>query len=292
MAVNSTNLTQSATITDSEFRAIVDFIANTLQSGGVTKTADSGQINTATVTWPALNSTIAGYEIRQFTDALAGTDPVKIKISYGRGGAAGQFAMWFEVGTGSDGSGNITGVKMATTAQLTLNTAAATKVAYVSATTNRFCFALGADATTGGYIGMERTLDVNKAVTNRGILFFRKTSNANVTIPQFIDFQGTSPAVETSGGCLPPSGQLTGVHSSGDVGIYPCYFFGIGEVLVPGTNFAGAFSAEFTGGNQYTINVLGVDQNMLCLPVAMACGIQRNTGAPSNAQFTAMMRYE
>lgn len=295
MGVNTTNLTQSATITDAEFRLICQFIGNLLESSGVLLVADSGDMDNTTVTWPGSNGTAGGYEIRRFSDALQATAPIYIKIEYGRGGAAGQFAMWFTFGTGSNGAGTITGEKLARTAQLTLNTATATKAAWISAATNRFCFALGVDATTGGFISVERTLDTSKAVTNAGILFARKTSSAAVMTHQFINYQGTNPAESTTGGCNPPSAQTTGLHGGGNVATYPCFFFGIGETLVPPANFQGAFTTDFTASNQYTVSVLGSNQNMVCLPAGGAWGLPRGVSGgatPTNANFTMLMRYD
>ena len=72
------------------------------------KTADTGQINWSTVTRPATN-TAAGYEIRRFNDALQATAPILIKIEYGTGANAAFPGVWLTVGTGSNGSGTLTG---------------------------------------------------------------------------------------------------------------------------------------------------------------------------------------
>lgn len=72
------------------------------------KTADTGQINWATVTRPAVN-TAAGYEIRRFNDALQATAPIFVKLEYGTTSVLTIPALWVTVGTGSNGSGTLTG---------------------------------------------------------------------------------------------------------------------------------------------------------------------------------------
>jgi hypothetical protein len=78
---------------------------------GVTNTADTGQINTATVTIPAVN-TAAGYLIGRFNDTAQATSPVFFKLEFGTGNNVGDPCMWITVGTGSNGAGTITGVVM------------------------------------------------------------------------------------------------------------------------------------------------------------------------------------
>ena len=109
MSAYTANL-ESYLDTDARFRALASFVSDNLTAGGLPKTADTGQINLATVTRPAVN-TSGGYEIRRFDDALQATKPVFFKIEYGTGaGSPGTgISFWLTIGTGSDGAGNITG---------------------------------------------------------------------------------------------------------------------------------------------------------------------------------------
>lgn len=98
---------------DATFRAWGLAFSTALQaagtaSGKLTVTTDTGQINWATVTRPGV-STAAGYEIYKFADTLAGAAPIYLKIEYGTGGSATIPQMWITVGTGSNGSGTLTG---------------------------------------------------------------------------------------------------------------------------------------------------------------------------------------
>lgn len=75
---------------------------------GLTQTADTGQVNTATITRPATN-TANGYVIGRFNDTAQATSPVFFKLEFGTGTTAGDPCMWITVGTGSNGSGTLTG---------------------------------------------------------------------------------------------------------------------------------------------------------------------------------------
>jgi hypothetical protein len=88
---------------DANFRAWGSDLSAAFAEVGLVKTADTGQIDWVTVTRPGTN-TAAGYEIWRYTDSS-----VFLKIEYGTGGGVAAPGMWFTVGTGSNGSGTLTG---------------------------------------------------------------------------------------------------------------------------------------------------------------------------------------
>jgi len=97
---------------DATFRAWGLALSTSFDTVGFTKSADTGQINWATVTRPG-TTTAGGYEIRYFDDGLHATRPIYVKIEYGTGSVASYPTMWITVGTGSNGSGTITGTVFA-----------------------------------------------------------------------------------------------------------------------------------------------------------------------------------
>jgi hypothetical protein len=294
MAFNTALLAGADTITNAEFQAIMQFISNVLQTGGVTKTADTGQINTGSAAWPGSNNTAAGYEIRQFTDTLAATHPILIKWEYGRGGAANQVSIWYTIGTGSDGAGNITNVRVARTQLMTTTTPVSPgEACYVYADNNRFSFIMfNTSAQSNPLIfGIERTLDASKTYVSDGVLTYWRMGNTSSFGFRFVPYTGVVPAEETLGCCFPPGLQTTGLHSDGNVAVYPCYFYGIGETKIPFTLFVGHFVGDFTGGNTYTVEVLGTNQIMVAMYAATNPKLQRGT-TPSSSVFSGMMRYE
>lgn len=119
---------------DATFRAWVSALVGAL-TAVLVQTADTGQINVATVTRPATVNTSAGYVILRFSDALQATRPIFIKVEFGTGSnptvASTLPQLWLTVGKGSDGAGNITGVLLA---RVNLSNSGAN--ASVSGTTN------------------------------------------------------------------------------------------------------------------------------------------------------------
>lgn len=108
MAYSEDNTIVHDITTDAGFRAWAQKIHDALAAVGLTNTADTGQINLATVATPAANATDAGYQIWRFNDADQAAEPVFFKISYGRGGAATTPRLSIQTGRGSDGAGNLT----------------------------------------------------------------------------------------------------------------------------------------------------------------------------------------
>lgn len=94
--------------TDAEFRAWGLAIKTALAAVGLTQTADSGQIDWASVTIPG-STTKAGYEIWRFNDAAQGAAPIFLKLKYGTASATDAPALSVQVGISSDGSGNLNG---------------------------------------------------------------------------------------------------------------------------------------------------------------------------------------
>lgn len=105
--------------TDVGFRALVAHVQDVFDSvnaGILALTADTGQINPVTVTTPhnsASSSVLyGGYNVYLLDDTQ---QDIYIKIYYGVFGEGntthrGEYCLKFELGTGSDGAGNLTGI--------------------------------------------------------------------------------------------------------------------------------------------------------------------------------------
>lgn len=260
MATSNQTLTLSATITDAEFRAVSQFIANTMETGGIIKTSDTGQVNLTTMTFPVANYTAAGYEIRRFSDALQATAPIFMKIEYARGGGANFFDIFLTLGTGSDGAGNITGIKYSRT-QLNLATNFTSSSCLISAGASWVIFMLGTNSSGLGVFSLERAKTSTGADSNRGLYLL---TNKPPQQCRFIDYTGVSSPINegSSGGCFAPAQATSGLHSSGNVAVYPFYFFGAGETMPPSRNLVGGFDANFTDGSSYSVQLYGQTQTM------------------------------
>lgn len=100
---------------DASFRVNGLGVSTALAAIGMVKTADTGQINWATVTRPVAINTQAGYEIWRFNDTLQATAPLFLRIDYGVSGNVAWISHWITVGKGSNGSGTITSPLLAST---------------------------------------------------------------------------------------------------------------------------------------------------------------------------------
>lgn len=104
---------QTATISavvgnDAAYNAWGSAVSNLLTAVGVQKIVDAGQVTWGAVTRPATN-TFPYYEIRKLDDPESGANPVYIKFLYGATISSSVASLSVVVGTGHDGSGNITG---------------------------------------------------------------------------------------------------------------------------------------------------------------------------------------
>lgn len=92
-----------------QFRIWGKAISDALTALGMIKTADTGQIDWATVIKP-LPNTIAGYEVWRFNDSLQSTVPIFFNLSYGTANSGNHPRLVITIGSNSDGAGVITGL--------------------------------------------------------------------------------------------------------------------------------------------------------------------------------------
>jgi hypothetical protein len=166
---------------DANFRAWVQFIHDLFTvTGGWVQTGDTGQANPATISTGAVTTanTKFGYIIYRMDDALQATAPVFVRVDFGNGVAISAPGMWFTIGTGSDGSGNITTPRFTPLASATIGAGTAsttgTHTSYGSADTNRICaglFNLSGQPTRVAAFNLERTHDANGNDTDYGLIF-------------------------------------------------------------------------------------------------------------------------
>lgn len=161
MATHSSSTMPGRISDDAQFRTASQFVHDVFALGWV-QTADSGQINLTTATRPATNNK-GGYEVWRMDDTLQGTAPVVLRIDYGQGNTSNSFAVWLTIGTGSNGSGTITGA-MLSDRLITTNSVEGNDNPYNhfgSAANNRITLAFGMKPTSGGtgpwWFAIERT---------------------------------------------------------------------------------------------------------------------------------------
>lgn len=95
---------------DADLRAWLGECEQMLEDCGLVRTSDTGQLDPSLATWPGSNNTAVGFSVWQFDDDLQGVAPIFLKCTYWRGDTSNRVSFSIEVGTGSDGSGNLTGL--------------------------------------------------------------------------------------------------------------------------------------------------------------------------------------
>lgn len=168
---------------DAGFRAWGSELAAKFAAVGMVQTADTGQINWTTVTRPGTN-TSAGYEIWRLSGSA-----LYFKIEYGTGSAAANPSHWFTAGTGSNGSGTLTG-QLSTRTQCGCPTASVGATvtnyqSYLCATTSYFGLAwkIGSSSTAGRarmFLTAMQTVDSSGAVTTTGYEVCFSTNNTTL----------------------------------------------------------------------------------------------------------------
>ena len=156
---------------DAEFRAWGSMFSGALAAVGMVQTSDTGQINWSTATRAASGGT-AGYEIWRMGDAMQSVFPVFIKFEYGSMSTDKIPGMRITVGSGSNGSGSITGAfvgRFEATANGSLDTSGASRPTLVSHTDGLFGFELASGAINFAGAGPVATMFISRTVDEAGI---------------------------------------------------------------------------------------------------------------------------
>lgn len=288
MGYTATTSMSNTVSDDATFRAWGSAYAAKWASMGLVQTADTGQINWATVTKPAAINTAAGYEIWAFNDALQATYPIFVKIEYGTGGAATVGSLWFSVGSGTNGAGTLTGIS-STRSQVTCTATAGALNHYWCGDTNRLGVAvMGAAAATSSGAWIERTLDASGVVTSEGVTLIFRTGSA--WIAQAWNYTtGPYTTQESSLGAMGPSQSPWGVYGT-QLSVYPIYHTK-GVFMNPGMNCL-VFDASSVGQNStISFTMYGATHTFFTLATPQFGSAGRG-GFSSAANATLMMRFE
>lgn len=258
---------------DAGFRTwVAEVITMLFTTLGVTQTGDTGQINTTTVTRPAVN-TMGGYVIGAFNDTLNSTSPLVFKLQFGTGGVAAGPQMQIQIGTGSNGTGTLTGVTSANVAVgPNSNTPASTITPYVT----RACYStadgvlwlgwkLNGGGTTNQTLGgfeIARSNDNTGAPTSDSIMLASNSNSATgVTNSAFVQFISHLSGLSYSTGAFPSTSwtliplTITGTLFGGNTQVFPCYQY---TPVVGVSNWYGiAFCGEVAVGSTVSMAMVG-----------------------------------
>lgn len=172
MTTATANIYQDGS-TSAQWVAMGKGFSDLLTAVGVVKTADTGQIDWSTVSRPASQTTSVGYEIREIPTTV-GT--LRVKIDYGTGASTQQNYQWkLTFGTGSNGSGTITGAFGAEQTfspnGYTWNYTVSPMLCYASSWDGGFAIVMWLSYTTESYrvaFVFDQSCDSSGALTNDG----------------------------------------------------------------------------------------------------------------------------
>ena len=191
--------------TDANYRQWTNALSSAFTAVGLTKTTDTGQAvfdGTQTHTTATTASTVPNWEIRQFTDSLQATSPFFLKIWYGCSAATNSSpALFIQVGTGTDGAGNLTGTVSNIFESGTGTNYTTLIPCYVSGDGGRINVALypGNVANSGCGFYVERLKDDNGNPIGDGVNFVSfSTAYAGGKQQQFVPKAGTGPVYPSS----------------------------------------------------------------------------------------------
>lgn len=289
-----------------------------LNQFGWVKTADTGQIDLATMVNTGGDGAFIGYVIYRMADALQATTPVfmRIEIHNTNNNAQGA-AITFIFGFATDGAGNLTGANVSQPYSIgTRDTNAQDQLAnnYFSGDTNRFAMMLQDDAVLGVqynlYMSVSRMQNASGADIDGGIVVY--IHNGQFVGGYDLDGRGcASMALPTTGtplGWLPiwraaspqplGGGQGTMQNTSDNlVGVATPIPFGpepknpsVGPLVYSGN--------DFTRYTQYTIPVYGANHTYMamsqvgyCLP-SIQYSYGNTGGVNGSGDGHIMMRWE
>jgi len=241
----------SATGNDTNFRLFVATVRAALSGCGLVQTSDTGQLNPATILRPTTNNTTTGYEIYRFNDSAQGTDPIFLRVDYGRGGFNSAYETRWSLGQGTNGAGTLTGQLSSAVGLANMNARGnSTTTSEVSVGTAQtyayhgdgvFWIAYGMLATVTSYqfapanfIHIARTRDADGDLDARGALMWGLAhgDSAGGNNTKFICWAAGEAITypENSHYCLVAGDPASDLNEDGDRIAWPHFYYDAGEI--------------------------------------------------------------
>jgi hypothetical protein len=270
-------------------------ISDALTSMGWATTSDTGQVNWSTVTVPG--SGVFVYEVWKPTDALqTGSTQFFMKVKYGTGsGSPAGPRLQFQLGTGTDGAGNLTGFTTTnievTQTNATGQGSVATYDCYFSGDTDRFsCMMWRSFAAAPTHLTcIERTRNTDGTNSSDGVNQYHGTNTA-ATCQQTIVFSVglcNHPVFNNNRYCMAydqGNDTLTGAFNN-NVPVFPVFPL-YGKVGNPSTTLAFIRAADVAEGCIFTTTLYGATRTYI------ASSNFTLSGPSPNTTFRLCMRYD
>lgn len=291
MSVQTVSLTLSGS-SDATFRAWGLGVRNALLALGLTRTADTGQVDWTTVTTAA---GVRGYEVWQFNDALqTGSTKVFLRLEYGNSYTATAPALSIQAGTGTDGAGNLTGAG-AKFAYCSSAASGSAQSCIFSGDTDRLIFYLGHSAANHGCLMfVERLKDSSGANNSVGFAYgchgptgYSGTGFTEAHGIQAVEFGLGVPPAQVQA-IFPVAAYTTGATTTqwnNSVVLMPCLPMG-SQIHNPLSQLLGYLNADITTGSTPSATVYGTSRTFLALGGAATTAVVGTaTGRPLMAYW-------
>jgi hypothetical protein len=286
--------------TDAEFRVVGSEYAAKLAAVGLVQTADTGQINWATVLRPTGGLANGGYEIWRFNDAMQATAPIFLKVWYGTGTPnTNCMRIYFETGTATNGAGTLSGTGSGVGFPLTR---AETGTGSATATTSYLCHTAGFFGSLWkvgnagqGFAGVARTVDSTGVPDATGLLMWGWGQVTNTTgwlanlriirfaSPASVIYSNVYASASRLPICIAPGVPSPSTLPSGDKQAYICW--GSFPDLRPVNGLAAVLTTEFPGGTTYSAAMVGPTVHTYLSTGVLGTGVE----AISNSYTMAML---
>lgn len=314
MATRFSNTLRCDSAVAANIQAWAQFIEDTLvTTGGWVVTSDTGQTLPASLPACTGVSQKKGYRIYRMNDSLQSVSPVFMRLDFGSGSYAGAGqnpGIWPTIGTGSDGTGNITGklwdggsiTNPPVCSTISASQAAIATNSYGSAGTNRFSIGLFIQTTNTlpMVFTMERTKDASGVDTSDGLLLVYTdpslsggggTTNA-LSFSRYIQYPvGPQPAAEWGLSYAlttqNPTQTFGGTIGAGII----IHFKGIAQQ--PGTNVVIVNAADMSAEGSMSLIIYGATRTYQHMNVVIPMkALISNITVPPDPNARVCIRYD
>lgn len=249
---------------DATFQEWATELFNKLVAVGLVQTADSGQLATPVVASIPGSSTAAGYWVFEFDDAQQSTAPIFLKVEVGTHSGSTSPRIRFTVGTGSNGSGTLTGTALTTTRVACGNSPQTSNTGWQSLmchTEGFFGFCWKMQSSSDALFMVCRTSDSSGIPTATGAMVVWGSSNSGtLTATQALRFAATAVAYaartavdQTALGMNPQCRDSSAV--GGDTQAYLGYT--VTPQVSPLIGMCGVLDSEVSDASTFTATLVG-----------------------------------
>lgn len=286
----STSVLAPSNGSDAVGRLWMSAISNALSAAGWTTTSDTGQINLTTVVMTGATNTSVGYQIWQTNDGLT---TWYLKIEYGSGNAnASTPGIWLTIGTGTNGSGTLTG-QTSTRRQIAASSnSASTYNCHFGGGTGWFTCMMYTQVSSATqyhfWFSIERTKDNTGADTSTGMSIVAGSAYATA-FHQTVPASGTIWAADTT--FIPMAfSRNASLIAGANIGTVP--MLPQGQYHYPAAlGVVGFYATDISNSSTFTLSRYGTNRTYVACRLANTNTIGPFGTAAGNAIYPAL-RYE